>query len=232
MRRADRLIKIIHFLRSRRQAVTAKQIGEEFEICQRTVYRDIANLMDSGVPIRGEAGIGYVIDKQYFLPPIVFDIDELEAINLGISMVRQWTDDKFAAKASHALAKVQAVLPTKLLHEFEQITTYTMPSHPPVPWSVNFSDVRDCIRQSRKLEIDYQDKDQQISARTIRPLALFFFSPVWIVAAWCELRNDFRHFRLDRIEKMVVSEQKFAHESDKTLQAHMRLENACFSQLN
>ena len=100
MRRADRLIKIVHYLRRMRHAVTAKKIGEDFDICQRTVYRDIQDLMNSGVPIYGEAGVGYVIDKKYHLPPVMFDPDELEAIALGINMVKNWTDETFAEKAT------------------------------------------------------------------------------------------------------------------------------------
>ena len=145
MRRADRLIKITHYLRQRRRAVTAKQIAEEFEICTRTVYRDIQCLMDSNVPIKGEAGIGYMIDKQYYLPPITFDADELEAIGLGIDMVRQWTDNKFAEKASSAFEKIQAVLPSNLQGELQQITTYAIPTRPPVPWSVSFSAITNAL---------------------------------------------------------------------------------------
>lgn len=111
MRRADRLFKIVYFLRGRRLTITAKQISEEFEISTRTVYRDIQDLMNAGAPICGEAGVGYIIDKQYYLPPITFDPDELEAIGLGISMVGQWTDARFAAKAVSAFEKIQAVLP-------------------------------------------------------------------------------------------------------------------------
>ena len=102
MRRADRLIKIVHYLRRMRQAVTARQIADHFEICQRTVYRDIQDLMNSGVPIYGEAGVGYIIDKNYHLPPVMFDFDELDAIALGINMVRSWTDDQFSAVAERA----------------------------------------------------------------------------------------------------------------------------------
>ena len=109
MRRADRLIKITHYLRQRRRAVTAKTIADDFGICTRTVYRDIQCLMDSNVPIIGEAGVGYMIDKQFYLPPITFNADELEAIALGISMVRQWTDDKFADNADSAYERIKTV---------------------------------------------------------------------------------------------------------------------------
>lgn len=231
MRRADRLMKLVHFLRHRRQAVTAKRIAEEFEICTRTVYRDIQNLMDTGVPITGEAGVGYVIDKEYYLPPVTFDLDELEAIGLGISMVRQWTDDKFAAKADSAFEKVQAVLPAKLQGELEQITTYSMPTQPDLPWSVSFSELRECIRTRRKIRIDYSTETNKVTSRTLRPLALFFFSPVWVLASWCEKRKDFRHFRLDRIRSLEFSEETFEDEEDKDLAAYRLHESACDTDL-
>ncbi|MGB0846056.1 MAG: helix-turn-helix transcriptional regulator [Thiolinea sp.] len=228
MRRADRLIKLVHFLRSRRRAVTAKQIAEEFGICKRTVYRDIQDLMDSGVPVTGEAGVGYVIDKKYYLPPITFDADELEALGLGMSMVSQWTDDKFAAKAGAALEKIQAVLPAALQGELQQITTYSMPGQSSMlPWTVSFSGLRECIRTRRRIGIEYSDGEAQHTSRTLRPLALIFASPVWMLAAWCEKREDFRHFRLDRIRALEYCEDSFEDEPDKNLAAYMVHELAC-----
>lgn len=229
MRRADRLIKITHFLRSRRRAVTAKQIGEAFGICTRTVYRDIQDLMDSGVPIAGEAGVGYMIDKDYYLPPVSFDQDELEAISLGISMVRQWTDQHFAAKADNAFEKIQAILPKKLQGELAQVTTYSLPTPLPVPWEVSFSALRESIRKQQKLFIDYQDENKHASSRTIRPLALMFFSPVWVLVSWCEKREDFRNFRLDRIEELHHLEVSFEDEADKSLAAYLEKEAACYA---
>jgi len=234
MRRADRLIKMTHFLRSRRRAVTAKRIAEEFEICTRTVYRDIQDLMDSGVPIAGEAGVGYMIDKEYYLPPIAFDADELEAISLGISMVKQWTDEVFAEKANNAFDKIQAILPAKLQGEVDQITTYSinMSSLPSAPWLVSFSDLRECIRQKHKINIQYKDKTEKLTIRTIRPLALFFFSPVWLLAGWCEKRQDFRHFRLDRITSFEQGDV-FIDEPEKDFETYAHQEAKCYAfQLN
>ncbi|MCB1583845.1 MAG: YafY family transcriptional regulator [Xanthomonadales bacterium] len=219
-------MKITHFLRKRRQAVTAQQIADAFGICKRTVYRDLQCLMDSGVPIRGEAGIGYTINKQFYLPPIAFDADELEAIGLGISMVRQWTDQRFADKADSAFEKIEAVLPTSLQGELKQITTYAVPTRPKVPWTVNFSDLRDYIRTRRKIHIVYRDQDEQETIRTLRPLALFFFNPVWLLASWCELRQDFRNFRLDRIQNVIVVDEKFDDEN-KNLTAYMSKIDSC-----
>ncbi len=227
MRRADRLIKITHFLRQRRRAVTAKQIAEAFDICTRTVYRDIQSLVDSNVPIMGEAGVGYLIDKQYYLPPITFDADELEAIGLGISMVRQWTDNKFASKAESAFEKIQAVLPASLQGELQQITTYAIPNRPLVPWTISFSELRECIRTRRKIRIMYTDEDKQETTRTLRPLALFFFNPVWLLASWCEKRNNFRNFRIDRIQKLTLCEEIFEDELSKNLTAYMAKDGDC-----
>lgn len=227
MRRADRLIKITHFLRQRRRAVTAKQIAEAFDICTRTVYRDIQCLMDSNVPIAGEAGVGYIIDKQYYLPPITFDADELEAIGLGISMVRQWTDNKFADSADSAFEKIQAVLPSNLQGELQQITTYAIPIRPPMPWTVSFSELRECIRARRKIGINYTDQENQSTTRTVRPLALFFFNPVWLLAGWCEKREDFRNFRLDRIKTLQLSEDIFDDDDNKSLTAYMEKNQSC-----
>ena len=231
MRRADRQIKLVHFLRQRRRAVTAQRIAEQFGICTRTVYRDIQDLMDSGVPIMGEAGVGYVIDKQYYLPPVTFDADELEAIGLGISMVRQWTDENFAEKASNAFEKIQAVLPANLQGELQQITTFSMPNRPELPWTVSFSGLRECIRKRRKIYIEYGDEAGRETSRTLRPLALVFFSPVWLLTSWCEKREDFRHFRLDRIKAVQYTEDVFADEQDKNLDAYKRKEAACHADL-
>jgi len=207
--------------------VTAQRIGEEFEICKRTVYRDIQDLMDSGAPITGEAGVGYVIDKKYYLPPITFDIEEMEALALGISMVRHWSDEPFAQKADSAFEKIRAVLPAQLQGELEQITTYSVPNLPALPWSVSFTDLRESIRLRRKILISYSDGDRKGSLRTLRPLGLIFCSPVWLLAAWCEKRNDFRNFRLDRISQIEICEQIFADEEDKNLIAYKAQDVMC-----
>ena len=227
MRRADRLIRIVHFIRGRRRAVTAARIAEEFEISTRTVYRDIQDLMNAGTPISGEAGVGYLIDKQYYLPPITFDPDELEAIGLGISMVRHWTDDRFAAKADSAFAKIQAVLPANLQGELAQISTYTIPNQPALPWVISFSDLRESIRARQMVSIRYKDEMQRISTRKLRPLALVFCSPIWLLATWCEMRQAFRNFRLDRIQTLDICADTFEDEPDKNLKAYQAQDAMC-----
>jgi predicted DNA-binding transcriptional regulator YafY len=221
MQKAERLNDIVHHLRRMHQAVTANTLAEAFEVSPRTIYRDIQNLMDSGVPISGEAGVGYVIDKRYHLPPIMFDADEIEAIALGIGMVGNWTDEKFAAKAQSAFKKIQATLPAPLIHELHQISTFSAPSHYKIPWEVSFTQVRECIRRKNKVQFSYLDLQQQTTLRTIWPLALISFSPVWLLAGWCELRQSFRNFRLDRISEFVAVNTRYANEKDKNLQAYL-----------
>lgn len=220
MRRADRLIQMVQFLRSRSRAVTGQQIADEFGICTRTVYRDMQALMDSHVPISGEAGVGYVIDKRYYMPPVAFDVDELEAIGLGIAMVRQWTDAEFAHKADSAFVKIHAVLPAEIQSEMQQITTYSIPDANLIPWTVSFSQLREAIRERRKVVIAYSDERGRKSKRTLRPLALIFATPVWVLASWCETRRDFRNFRLDRMTSLELNDDVFEHEEDKNLDAY------------
>ncbi|WP_424981620.1 helix-turn-helix transcriptional regulator [Maritalea sp. S77] len=227
MRRADRLIKLVHFLRSRRRAVTAQQIAEEFEVCTRTVYRDIQDLAANGTPIVGEAGIGYLIDKSYYMPPIAFDVEELEALGLGLSMAAQWTDAHLAQNAECALEKIRAVLPKDLQGELEQITTYSMPNQADVPWVISFSDLREAIRKRCKIIIDYTNEAQQSSKRTLRPLALIYCGPVWLLAAWCEKRDNFRNFRLDRISNMQDAGEQFEDDPTKNLTAYKAQDGVC-----
>ncbi len=221
MAKAERLNDLIHYLRRMHQAVTAETLARTFEVSVRTIYRDIQNLTDSGVPISGEAGVGYVIDKHYHLPPIMFDADELEAIALGIGMVSNWTDPSFAEKAKSAYQKIQATLPEPLIHELHQISTFSAPSHYKIPWDVSFTQVRECIRKKQRVRFTYCDLQEQLTDRTIWPLALISFSPVWLLAGWCELRQSFRNFRLDRITAFTPLESRYPNQKDKNLTAYL-----------
>ena len=227
MRKAERLNEIVHHLRRMHQAVTADTLAALFEVSPRTIYRDIQDLMDSGIPITGEAGVGYVIDKQYHLPPIMFDADEIEAIALGIGMVSNWTDAAFARKAKSAYEKIQATLTAPMIHELTQISTFSAPSRYKIPWKVNFTEVRECIRRKQFVTFSYLDLSDQVTERTIRPLALISFSPIWLLAGWCEMRQNFRNFRLDRISDFSVSPQRFRDEKGKALSAYFQAQDEC-----
>ncbi|WP_370166851.1 helix-turn-helix transcriptional regulator [Marisediminitalea sp.] len=227
MRKAERLNEIVHHLRRMHQAVTADTLAALFEVSPRTIYRDIQDLMDSGIPITGEAGVGYVIDKHYHLPPIMFDADEIEAIALGIGMVSNWTDAAFARKAKSAYEKIQATLTAPMIHELTQISTFSAPSRYKIPWKVNFTEVRECIRRKQFVTFSYLDLSDQVTERTIRPLALISFSPIWLLAGWCEMRQNFRNFRLDRISDFSVSPQRFRDEKGKALSDYLKEQDEC-----
>lgn len=141
--------------------------------------------------------------------------------------VRQWSDERFAKKADSALEKIHAVLPASLQGELEQITTYSIPNQPALPWTVSFSDLRESIRTRRKIRINYTDGSQQNTLRTLRPLALIFCSPIWLLATWCEKRNDFRNFCLDRIQRVEFCEDSFDDEKDKNLLAYKAQDAIC-----
>ncbi|GFD89988.1 DNA-binding transcriptional regulator [Tenacibaculum sp. KUL152] len=223
MRKAERLNEIVHHLRRMHHATTAQTLADLFEVSERTIYRDIQDLVDSGIPISGEAGVGYLIDKKYHLPPIMFDADEIEAIALGIGMVSNWTDDAFAQKAKSAYQKIQATLTEGMIHELTQISTFSAPSRYKIPWEVNFTEVRECIRRKQFVTFCYLDLKEQKTERTIRPLALISFSPIWLLAGWCEIRQDFRNFRLDRISQFGVTAEHFRDEKGKTLTDYLAL---------
>lgn len=222
MRRADRLFKIVNFIKSRRRAVTAQRIASEFEICERTVYRDIRDLMDSGVPIYGEAGVGYIMDHSYNLPALNFDIEEIEALVLGLSMVQSWTDNDFSKSARRAMEKIKIALPPSLKDSLDETALLSPPPDVREPITVNFSDIRRCIRRRQKINFMYADEHKRQTQRTVRPLGLAFFGPTWLLISWCELRKDFRNFRLDRMIECHAANIAFEDEPGKTLDDYMK----------
>jgi len=217
MKKTERHFKIINYLQGRRRAVVAQTIAEECEVSVRTVYRDIKEMMVSGVPISGEAGVGYLLDQGYHLPPLSFDVEEIETLVLGMAMVSNWTDEKMGRSARSALDKIKRALPEQALEALYGTALFSFRSSLYVPWTVDFSQIRTAIRQHNRLHLDYQDEKGSSTKRMIRPLAMAFFGPVWLVLGWCELRQDFRHFRLDRILSMKVEDDVFPEEKGKRL---------------
>jgi predicted DNA-binding transcriptional regulator YafY len=221
MRRADRLFRIVQIIR-RDKVVTARRLADELEVSERTVYRDIADLMASGVPIRGEAGVGYAIESGYDLPPLMFTIEEIEALALGARMVESWCGDELASAARDALAKIDQVLPRRLADKLAGTALFVPNFGWTLPGSEFLADLRTAIRSDRTVRIDYRDVQGDASERRIRPLGIFFWGAVATLGAWCELREDFRNFRLDRIESLVVLDRTFAAEPGRGLQDYYR----------
>lgn len=217
MRRADRLFQIVQSLHHQR-AVTARQLAEQLEVSERTIYRDIQDLSLSGVPITGEAGLGYRLMKGFQLSPLMFSAEELAALLLGARMVQTWTDRGLARAAHQAMAKIEHVIPDHLRPELERQEILV----PSFPESHSVSDelevLRTAIQQQRKVHFDYRREDNQKSDRTVHPLGLFYWGKVWTLVAWCELRDSFRHFRLDRMSNVASLEDRYKSVEGRTLQ--------------
>lgn len=216
MRRADRLFKLIQRLR-RRRSQTAAQIAEALEVSERTVYRDIRDLQDSGVPIVGEAGVGFALQRGYDLPPLMFDQQEIEALVLGARIVRGWADPALAAAADDVLAKVAEVVPEARRRELEATALFALNFRGRASESDAISALRRAVRERRKVRFAYRDGGERETTRAVRPLGLFYWGSTWTLGAWCELRRDFRNFRLDRVAALETLEDRFAEEPGKTL---------------
>jgi predicted DNA-binding transcriptional regulator YafY len=221
MRRADRLLRIVQILRRARKPVTAQAMAEELELSVRTIYRDVADLMANGVPIAGEAGIGYVLRAGYDLPPLMFTVEEIEALVLGAQMVAKTADTALGRAADDAVAKIAHVLPRDLRTALER-TALFVPSFRRPGARVDLALVRAAIRRERKLFVAYRDAKEERSERVIWPLAIAFFSDAAVIGAWCELRRDFRHFRADRIEALEPREDRFDSRGGRLIRDYLR----------
>lgn len=218
MRRADRLFQIVQHLRGGR-LVTAGRLAERLEVSQRTIYRDIADLIGSGVPIDGEAGVGYIMRAGYDLPPLMFTNDEVAALVAGARLLQAWGGAAMGEAAQEALVKIEAVLPDAARAKAEQVQVHAFQPHEMTEeLRLMFDLVDGYIKSGNRIEIGYEDKNGTASARIVRPLGLFFWGKVWTLVGWCELRNDFRMFRLDRISN-VAALDKVRTDPDKSLKA-------------
>ena len=217
MRRADRLFQIIQYLQGRK-LVTAKQLAERLEVSERTVYRDVQDLMLSGVPIEGEAGVGYMLRAGFHLPPLMFSPEEMEALITGARLVKSWAGDKLAAAADQAIAKIEHILPPKLKQEIGDTRLFAPGFHSYSRHTVQMDALRTAINKRQVLRIEYLKEDGQASVREVWPLGLFFWGAVWTLAAWCEMRNDYRNFRIDRIQNLREVDRKFEETSEISLQ--------------
>ncbi|NOZ53178.1 MAG: YafY family transcriptional regulator [Gammaproteobacteria bacterium] len=226
MRRADRLFQIIQLLRNRR-ITTAKWLAEELEISERTVYRDVQDLMVSGVPIEGEAGIGYVLRRGYDLPPLMFTKEEITALTLGARIVNSWADPQLAKAADQVLNKIKTVLPDTLKNSLSETHLFAPLVQIPVDVASAMAKLRVATEERKKIHFNYTRADGENSTRTVWPLGLFFWGAVWTLGAWCELRHDFRNFRLDRMSNLLTADEYFPIEHGRTLDAFIIAMQQC-----
>ena len=199
MRRTNRLFELIQILRRASSSVTATQLAERLEVTPRTIYRDIAALMAMRVPIEGAAGVGYIMRPGYDLPPLMFDREEIEAIVVGLDLLHRTGDKGLQAAARRVTAKVADVLPDSIDKDLDHGRFVVSRFGAAAPQGVGMSLLRGAIRDDARLRLTYRDETGRETERTVLPLAVIYYTEATVLAAWCEMRQDFRHFRADRI---------------------------------
>jgi len=221
MRRADRLFRIVQLLRSGRLQ-TARNLAEKLQVSHRTIYRDVQDLQLSGVPITGEAGVGYTLRRDFDIPPLMFDREEIAALVLGARMVQAWGGMQLTEAANRAIRKIEAVLPTDLRERIDDVLLYA----PGIRVSAEVRSRLDALhiaaQERRIVLIAYAREDGEHSVRRVHPLALYFWGGAWTLAAWCELRDDFRSFRVDRMEHLDSLSEKFIPKAGQMLSDFLR----------
>ncbi|MDR7100220.1 putative DNA-binding transcriptional regulator YafY [Lysobacter niabensis] len=222
MRRADRLFLLIHALRGRRSALTAQQLAQTLQASARTVYRDVADLQLSGVPIEGEAGVGYLLRKGADIPPLMFNEEELEALVVGTRFVRAFGGERLGRGATTALLKIEAVLPEALRERSRQTRIFAPQLDNRMESSGLIDALHSAIGQAQVLRLDYRDGSGEVTVREVEPLALMFWGGTWTLGAWCRLRRDCRSFRPDRIVAHALTGEVFADDPARNLDAYLR----------
>lgn len=202
MRRADRLFQIVQLIRGRR-LTTAKWLAQRLEISERTVYRDVADLQYQGVPIEGEAGVGYRLGQGFDLPPLIFTPQEAQALVVMTRVAQQWLDPALARASESALSRVLSVLPPEQRHAAQHTPVYSPPWGLTAEQQPRLQLWREATQSAHKLALSYSDAESRTSERTVWPLGSFFWGSVWTLVAWCEKRQDFRSFRLDHIQSVT-----------------------------
>jgi len=217
MRRSDRLFDIIQRLRTARGPITAAALAADLDVTVRTVYRDVATLQARRVPIEGAPGIGYMLRRGFDLPPLMFTTEEIEAIAVGARLVARTGDPALQSAADSVLSKVTVVLPEALRAQLAQPLVFVSPSGAPIAEQVNLATVRQAIRDERKLHIDYADETGARTRRTIWPIAVAYYVQATLLGAWCELRQDYRHFRTDRIAALRVLDERYPSDNGRLM---------------
>ncbi len=224
MRRADRLFQIVQLIRGRRLS-TAAFLAQRLEVSERTVYRDIADLQHQGVPIEGEAGVGYRLGQGFDLPPLMFSVDEARALVASVRMAQVWQDPVLAQASLVALGKILSVLPATARAAAQSMAIYAPPSGLESAVQASLQTLREAAQDHRKIDMTYRDASEQLTQRTVRPLGCFYWGKVWTLAAWCETRDGFRSFRLDRmvqVQRQRDPAGQFKDEPGKTLADYLR----------
>ncbi|KZN34098.1 helix-turn-helix transcriptional regulator [Pseudoalteromonas luteoviolacea] len=225
MHKSERLFQLVNLLKGRKVAVTAKQLAEKLDVSERTIYRDIQNLQTSGVPVEGEAGIGYLI-SDCDLPPMMFSVQELQALLIGSRMLSAWTDPDQAQHAQSAIAKIEAVLPSKMKQLNDSLPYYALGFNHDETCQAHNKALREAIESKNHLLMTYKDAKEDISERTIEPLGLVYWGGKWTVIAFCLLRGAYREFRLDRVVSLSVLDSHFEHGAEKNLAHYIELVKA------
>jgi predicted DNA-binding transcriptional regulator YafY len=223
MRRADRLFHIIQLIRGRR-LTTAAYLAQRLEVSERTIYRDVADLQTQGVPLEGEAGVGYRLGAGFDLPPMMFTQDEAKALVASVRVAQAWLDPALATGAQDALGKILSVLPVDARVAAEALAVYAPSGGLTGPAQRTLQTLREAVQERRKIFLNYRDLSDQPSERTVRPLGCFYWGKVWTLAAWCEQRNDFRSFRVDRVTYVRRLDDRFRDEPGRTLADLARLD--------
>ena len=225
MRRADRLFQLVQLIRGRRLS-TAQWLAQRLEVSERTVYRDIAQLQHQGVPIEGEAGVGYRLGKGFDMPPLIFTTQEAQALVVMTRLAQQWLDPALAQASEMALSRVLSVLGPAQRSAAQQTPVYSPPWGLTVQQQTHMQLWREATQAAHKLAMAYRDGQERDSQRIVWPLGCFYWGKVWTLAAWCEKRQDFRSFRLDRVQALRSLDENFVLQEGQRLIDFLRREGA------
>jgi predicted DNA-binding transcriptional regulator YafY len=224
MRRTDRLFQIVQLIRGRR-LTTAAFLANRLEVSERTIYRAVADLQHQGVPIEGEAGVGYRLGPGFDMPPLLFTVDEARALVASVRMAQVWQDPALAQASQVALGKIFSALPTASRIAAQSMAVYAPPGGLDPLVQATLQTLREAAQAQRRVRVHYEDASGQSTLRIVRPLGCFYWGKVWTLAAWCEVRDGFRSFRLDRVARVCLVDGRngqFKDESGKRLVDYLR----------
>jgi predicted DNA-binding transcriptional regulator YafY len=225
MRRADRLFDVIQALRAASRPLTAAALAEKLEVTPRTIYRDIAALQASRIPIEGAAGVGYVLRRGYDLPPLMFTAEEVDAIALGVRLLRRMRDPKLQAAADAVLGKLATVVPPPLQPHLTDAPVFVSDGSAPAV-QIEVAELRRAIHAAQKMRLAYVDEKNRRTERIVWPIAMAYYVDVTLLAAWCELRADYRHFRIDRILEAQLLDDRFPAENGRLMREWLARQSA------